>query len=67
MADILDFCQTLTNHSEFCGGCFDPDGHTLYVNQQGQRGSLVEGPPDQFAVTYAIYGPFGGRGDRDDD
>jgi secreted PhoX family phosphatase len=58
---IYDFCQTLTNHSEFCGGCFDPDGHTLYVNQQGERGSTPHGPATAYAVTYAIYGPFGKR------
>jgi hypothetical protein len=28
------------------------------VNQQGERGSLPGGPPNQNAVTYAIYGPF---------
>jgi secreted PhoX family phosphatase len=59
--EIYDFCQTLTNHSEFCGGCFDPDGHTLYLNQQGERGNEPDGPPDLFAVTYAIYGPFRNR------
>ena len=55
---IYDFAQTTTNDSEFCGACFDPDGQTLYVNQQGARGTLPEGPPDGRAVTYAIYGPF---------
>ena len=65
---IYDFCQTITNHSEFAGGCFDPDGHTLYINQQGERGGEPDGPPGFFAVTYAIYGPFGrrGRGWRND-
>ncbi len=60
--EIYDFCQTLANHSEFAGGCFDPDGHTFYVNQQGERGQTPQGPPGLSAVTYAIYGPFGGRG-----
>lgn len=46
--------RTATDGTEFCGGCFDPDGQTFYVNQQGERG----GPPDGRAVTYAIYGPF---------
>jgi uncharacterized protein len=55
---IYDFARTATNHTEFAGACFDPDGQTLYVNQQGERGSLPEGPPNQDAVTYAIYGPF---------
>ena len=30
----------------------------VYVNQQGERGSLPGGPADARAVTYAIYGPF---------
>jgi secreted PhoX family phosphatase len=49
--EIYDFARTVTNDSEFCGGTFDPEGHTLYVNQQGGR-------PSPTAVTYAIYGPF---------
>ncbi len=64
---IYDFCQTLTNHTEFAGGCFDPDGHTFYVNQQGERGGLPDGLPDLFAVTYAIYGPFDKREGRGHD
>jgi uncharacterized protein len=55
---IYDFARTTDNETEFCGGCFDPDGKTFYVNQQGERGSLPFGPVDQNAVTYAIYGPF---------
>lgn len=46
--------KTLTSDSEFCGGCFDPDGGTLYVSQQGGR-------PAPAAVTYAIFGPFAKR------
>lgn len=57
--EIYDFCRSLSNTTEFCGGCFDPDGHTLYVNQQGERGETPDGPAGEFAVTYAIYGPFG--------
>lgn len=56
--EIYDFARTGANDSEFCGACFDPDGQTLYVNQQGERGSLPDGPADGQAVTYAIYGPF---------
>ena len=63
--DIYDFALALTNDTEFCGACFDPDGQTLYVNQQGERGieglpeTPTEGPVDpRAAVTYAIYGPF---------
>lgn len=55
---IYDFAKTAANDSEFCGGCFDPNGKTFYVNQQGERGSLPGGPTDARAVTYAIYGPF---------
>ena len=56
--EIYDFAKTAANDTEFCGGCFDPDGNTLYVNQQGDRGSLPNGPVNGNAVTYAIYGPF---------
>jgi uncharacterized protein len=56
--EIYDFCKTQTSSSEFCGGCFDPDGQTLYVNQQGSTGTLPFGPSGRQATTYAIYGPF---------
>ena len=56
--EIYDFARTTSNETEFCGGCFDPDGKTFYLNQQGDRGSLPGGPTDARAVTYAIYGPF---------
>jgi uncharacterized protein len=59
--EIYDFAQTVTNDTEFCGACFDPDGQTLYVNQQGDRLGENEPPqglPETRAVTYAIYGPF---------
>ncbi|QIN77811.1 DUF839 domain-containing protein [Rubrobacter marinus] len=59
--EIYDFAQTVTNDSEFCGACFDPDGQTLYVNQQGDRlgeNEPPQGTPQTRAVTYAIYGPF---------
>ena len=59
--EIYDFARTITNPTEFCGACFDPAGHTLYVNQQGSRGMLPDGPPGAQAVTYAIYGPFSKR------
>ena len=61
---IYDFAKTAANESEFCGACFDPDHKTLYLNQQGNRGSLPFGPVGDSAVTYAIYGPFAkGYGD----
>ena len=56
--EIYNFANTVTNDTEFCGACFDPNGQTLYVNQQGERGNGLEGPPGGQAVTYAIYGPF---------
>ncbi len=56
--EIYNFAQTITNDTEFCGACFDPDGQTLYVNEQGSRGNLPGGVPGAEAVTYAIYGPF---------
>jgi secreted PhoX family phosphatase len=56
--EIYNFARSTTNETEFCGACFDPDGHTLYLNQQGERGGLPDGPPDGRATTYAIYGPF---------
>ena len=62
--EIYDFAQTITNDTEFCGACFDPDGQTLYVNQQGERlgeNEPPQGVPETRAVTYAIYGPFSKR------
>ncbi len=59
--EIYNFAQTITNDSEFCGACFDPDGQTLYVNQQGDRlgeNEPPQGSPENRAITYAIYGPF---------
>jgi uncharacterized protein len=58
---IYDFAHAITNTTEFCGASFDPDGQTLYVNQQGDRRATAEpigGIPSTRAVTYAIYGPF---------
>ena len=58
--EIYDFARTVLNGSEFCGGCFSPDGRTFFVSQQGQR---VAGTPtpDQQGLTYAIWGPFDNR------
>jgi secreted PhoX family phosphatase len=36
--EIYDFAQTVINDSEFCGGCFAPNGNTFFLNQQGGRG-----------------------------
>ena len=54
---IYDFARTVINNTEFCGGCFSPDGRTFFVSQQGER---VAGTPseDSRALTYAIWGPF---------
>ena len=56
--EIYDFAKTAANETEFAGACFSPDGKTLFVNQQGNRGDLPNGPVDDAAVTYAIYGPW---------
>jgi uncharacterized protein len=55
--EIYDFARSVINESEFCGGCFSPDGQTFFVSQQGQR---VAGEPseDSRALTYAIWGPW---------
>ena len=66
--EIYDFAKTLLSDYEFCGGCFSPDGKTFFLNQQGGRQDGVPGngsdplnpPDDSAAVTYAIWGPFGG-------
>ncbi|MCP9488511.1 MAG: DUF839 domain-containing protein [Solirubrobacteraceae bacterium MAG38_C4-C5] len=57
---IYDFAQTIVNDSEFCGGCFSPDGETFFLNQQGGRG-VGESEAEQNeggGITYAIWGPF---------
>ena len=60
--EIYDFARTTVNETEFCGGCFDPDGQTFYVNQtRGERGGLPNGPANNEAIIYAIYGPFNKR------
>ncbi|HYH89045.1 MAG TPA: alkaline phosphatase PhoX [Solirubrobacteraceae bacterium] len=68
---IYDFAQTLLSDYEFCGGCFGPDGRTFFLNQQGDRLSAGQAPADQplttAGLTYAIWGPFGGGHDHDDD
>jgi uncharacterized protein len=52
---IFDFARTSTRNSEFAGACFDPDGSTLFVNQQG---SPAAGGNGEKGVTYAITGPW---------
>jgi secreted PhoX family phosphatase len=61
---IYDFAQTLVNESEFCGGCFSPDGRTFFLNQQGGRSAPDANSPTpaQAALTYAIWGPFARAG-----
>jgi secreted PhoX family phosphatase len=55
--EIYDFANSMLNETEFCGGCFSPDGKTFFVSQQGNRVAGAPSPADQ-AVTYAIWGPF---------
>ena len=65
---IYDFARTLLNTSEFCGGCFSPDGGTFFLNQQGGRLDEAAGetpttqPDSDRGLTYAIWGPFGNTG-----
>lgn len=54
--DIYDFAKTVLNDTEFCGGCFSPDGKTFFVSQQGDR--MAAPAPETQALTYAIWGPF---------
>jgi secreted PhoX family phosphatase len=63
--EIYDFAATTANETEFCGGTFDPNGQTLYICQQGDRGGLPGGPADAAAVMYAIYGPWSRLRDGD--
>jgi uncharacterized protein len=58
--EIYDFARTVLNSTEFCGGTFSPDGKTFFLNQQGERGAPSPGPELE-ALTYAIWGPFGGE------
>jgi uncharacterized protein len=55
--EIYDFAHTVITETEFCGGCFSPDGRTFFVSQQGNRVAGAPSPADQ-GVTYAIWGPF---------
>ncbi len=64
--EIYDFAKSVLNETEFCGGTFSPDGKTFFLNQQGERGAPSPGPALE-ALTYAIWGPFGGSRDHDDD
>ena len=59
---IYDFAQTILSNSEFCGGCFSPDGQTFFLNQQGDRLAAAETadtqPNEKRGFTFAIWGPF---------
>jgi uncharacterized protein len=61
--EIYDFARTVLSPSEFCGGCFSPDGETFFLNQQGDRLAAGETPQSQpnesRGFTFAIWGPFG--------
>ncbi|MBA2426557.1 MAG: DUF839 domain-containing protein, partial [Actinobacteria bacterium] len=49
--EIYPFARANTANSEFAGVCFDPQGKTMFVNQQGDTGK-------EAAVMYAIWGPW---------
>lgn len=62
---VYDFAQSLLSDSEFCGGCFSPDGQTFFPNQQGggpAQPAAGAARPDavdrEGGLTYAIWGPF---------
>jgi secreted PhoX family phosphatase len=61
--EIYDFAKTALNDTEFCGGCFSPDGRTFFVSQQGDR-VAQPAPNENAALTYAIWGPFDNKDDR---
>jgi secreted PhoX family phosphatase len=56
--EIYDFAKTVLNGTEFCGGCFSPDGKTFFVSQQGNRHPSQPSDDSDRALTYAIWGPF---------
>jgi secreted PhoX family phosphatase len=60
--EIYDFARGIVTESEFCGGCFSPDGATLFLNHQGERLGTGETPATQpeasRGLTFAIWGPF---------
>jgi secreted PhoX family phosphatase len=65
---IYDFARSVLSTSEFCGGCFSPDGRTFFVNHQGGRSADPLNPPAEDAgYTFAIWGPFEQTDDGDDD
>jgi secreted PhoX family phosphatase len=61
--EIYDFARGLISTSEFCGGCFSPDGRTFFVSHQGNRVAGEAGLED-LALTFAIWGPFEHKDDR---
>ena len=56
--EIYDFAKTIINDTEFCGGCFAPDGDTFFVSQQGGTSVTPADVNTSGALTYAIWGPF---------
>ena len=66
--EIYDFVRSNLNSSEFCGGCFSPDGQTFFLNQQGGDDDTPDDSDN--GITYAIWGRFGTKtndGKREDD
>ncbi|MBE2315550.1 DUF839 domain-containing protein [Solirubrobacter sp. CPCC 204708] len=65
---IYDFAKAVLNTTEFCGGCFSPDGKTFFLNQQGDRLALGETetsqPDSKAGLTFAIWGGFDGRDEK---
>jgi hypothetical protein len=66
---IYDFARTITNNTEFCGGCFSPDGTVFFLNQQGawrhregsskpERGDLRDHRPLRAAALGEVSKPY---------
>ena len=56
---IFNFARNQMSGSEFAGATFSPDGHTLYVNIQGETEGVATAPGVAgTGVTLAIWGPW---------
>jgi Bacterial protein of unknown function (DUF839) len=55
--EIYDFAKTVLNETEFCGGCFSPDGETFFVHQQGDRVDTGPDPPRDRGPDLRDLGP----------
>ena len=58
---IYDFARTVLNSTEFCGGCFSPDGRPSSSTSRAPAAACRRDLQTGNAVTYAITGPFSRR------